>query len=154
MRLSNARSKATRSLRQLLQHRGAKRAHRDVRRPHRISSPNGTNRMCTEDHEDREEIILDGLPVEVPDCEVTSEAFRRKVPWMSACMSVNTGRAAAKKPWPNWLRSTAETSIVSIPGTMVTGGAKPARCAPWRRKYEFLPLNPPSAPNHKSSRSD
>jgi len=33
--------------------------------------------MCTEAHEDHEEITLDGLPVDVPDCEVTSEAFGR-----------------------------------------------------------------------------
>jgi hypothetical protein len=37
----------------------------------------GPDRMSTEDHEDREEITLDGLPVDVPDCEVTSEAFGR-----------------------------------------------------------------------------
>jgi len=33
--------------------------------------------MCTEDHENHEEITLDGLPVDVPDCELTSEAFGR-----------------------------------------------------------------------------
>jgi len=37
-----------------------------------ISSQNGTDRICTEDHGDHEEITLAGLPVEVPDCEVTS----------------------------------------------------------------------------------
>jgi hypothetical protein len=36
-----------------------------------ISSPNGTERICTEDHGDHEEITLDGLPVDVPDREVT-----------------------------------------------------------------------------------
>ena len=43
----------------------------------RQEEPIGTDRMCTEDHEDREEITLDGLPVDVPDCEGTSEAFGR-----------------------------------------------------------------------------
>ena len=42
-----------------------------------ISSLNGTERICTEGHEGHEEITPDGLPADVPGCEVTSEAFGR-----------------------------------------------------------------------------
>ena len=50
------------------------------------------NGFCTGGHEAHEEITLDGLLVDVPDCEVTSEAFGRlKCLFLKWKLDVSTG---------------------------------------------------------------